>query len=109
MFILYFKSQILMGCICIPLTLLPVKIFNTDYNTDEITENPNEDYEDSSKKLMQQDILPDNVPNQDLPFRCEDDMPLWIERPYNFLNAPVIKFIHHSVNIKIKFLMRCLN
>lgn len=87
-----------MGYVCIPLTLLPIKIFKTDYILDENTENENEEiYEDSLKNLMKQDILPPNVPNEDLPFRCDDDVPRLIERPYNFLNAPVIKFINHSV------------
>ncbi len=61
------------------------------------------EYEDSVKKILSEEALPPNVPNLDLPFRCDDDDESWLARPFNFLNAPLVKFINHLV---INF---CLN
>jgi len=78
-----------------------LKIFNTDYIENKLNDDENEKtvYEDGTKALLAKKALPPNVPNLDLPFRCDDDEPRWIARPILFLNAPIIKFIHHLVKI----------
>lgn len=54
-------------------------------------------YEDSTKALLAKVALPPNCPNEDLPFRTDDDEPHWLGRPFHFLHAPCIKFVHHLV------------
>ena len=77
--------------------MIPVKIFRTDYFEESNIDEDAVQYEDSAKALMAQEALPPNVPNDDLPFRCDDDAPMWLARPFLFLSAPIIKFIHHMV------------
>ena len=56
-----------------------------------------EKYEDSTKALLAKVALPPNCPNEDLPFRTDDDEPHWLGRPFHFLHSPIVKFIHHLV------------
>ncbi len=79
-----------------PLTII-VKIFQTDFLLKE-EENYKAEYLDSPKKQLSDDLLPPNVPNEDLPFRCYDDDESFLARPFNFLNSPLIKFINHLVS-----------
>ena len=70
-------------------------MYRTDYLKRDSDEKIMQKYEETDKKGKL--VLPANVPNEDLPFRTDDDDPLWLARPFHFLHAPIIKFIHHLV------------
>ena len=83
-------------------------MYRTDYlNKDTTNEMDKLNYSGVENK----ELMPQNVPNEDLPFRTDDDVPLWIARPFHFLHAPIIKFIHHLVLLNYIELVnfRCLS
>jgi hypothetical protein len=106
-------------CFCIPLVMFPLSIFRTDKyieSTDENTET-NLSFENSSSSTDKIFTLSKNnrigpvyksqtddstiVPNEKLVIRNEHKIIRGIYRVYEFINAPLVKYINHLVNLII--------